>query len=171
MIVHFIFIPKQEHLSSRENCPEKYLFNENGQLEATTESNLLISHPTFDRTSVVSEFSDASFLVNGDFDALEERGLPMTREQTKLRKIIHRNSKGILILHASVDFLKRDKFLSALVRFKNDKPLVDSLEISLPIRFVYLLITSKHSVRMDGFQICRSVATLFKDKVSWKYMF
>ena len=131
------------------------------------DSNLLSSHSTFDGVSVGSEFSDTLFFVNEDFDAVQERG--MTREQEKLRKIIHPNSKGILILHASVDFLKRDKFLSALVRFKNDKPLVDSMEISLPVRFVYLLITSKHNVRLDGYQVCRAAATLFKDKVSRKY--
>lgn len=100
-----------------------------------------------------------------DYEAIKERGLPMTGEQVKLKKILHPNTKGILILHAPVDFLKRDECVSALMRYPDEKHIVDSLEINLPVKFVYLLFTSKHAIRTDGYQMCRSMGTLFHDKV------
>lgn len=64
-----------------------------------------------------------------------------------------------------MDFLRRDKFISALVRFKNEKPIADSMEIPISVQFVYILVTSKHNIHIDGYQTCRAVGTLFKDKV------
>ena len=89
-----------------------------------------------------------------------------TRDQIKLRKIIHPESHGVVIFNAAVDFLKRDEYLAAFVGFQNARPVPDFMEISIPIRFLYILITSKHEIHLDGYQICRTAATLFKDRVS-----
>ena len=101
-----------------------------------------------------------------DYEAVRERGLPMTKEQIKLKKILHPNTKGILILHAPVSFLKGDQCVSAFIRYTNERPIVDSFEINLPVKFVYILFTSKHTIRTDGYQICRTMGTLFHDKVN-----
>lgn len=150
----------------REWCPERYLFDENGVLRETHKSHFLKTQTQGDRLSVASEFSDVSYLINMDYDAMRDRGLPMTKDQMKLKKILHSNAKGIVILHASVDFLKRDECISAFIRYPNEKPMVDLLEVNLPVKFIYILFTSKHAIRSDGYQICRTLGTLFHDKVS-----
>ncbi|XP_028395702.1 band 3 anion transport protein-like isoform X2 [Dendronephthya gigantea] len=153
---------------AREWCPEKYLFDENGAMRvnstSTSTRNLLKTETHADRLSVASEFSNVSYLINMDYETTRERGLPMTSDQIKLKKILHPNTKGILILHAPVDFLKRDEFISAFVRYPNDKPIVDSLELNLPVKFMFILFSSKHAVRTDGYQMCRTMGTLFHDK-------
>jgi hypothetical protein len=161
----YYFFRKQVEVG-REWCPEKYLFDENGVLSGTTStSNLLKTQIHADHLSVASDFSDVSYLVNLDIDAVRERGLPMTSDQVKLKKILHPNSKGILILHAPVDFLRRDQCVSAFVRYTRENPIVDSLEINLPVKFLFVLFTSKHTIRKDGYQICRTMGTLCHDKV------
>ena len=132
----------------------------------TSSTQLLKTQPNVDRLSVASaDFSDVSYLVNMDIDAVRERGLPMTSDQVKLKKILHPNAKGIVILHAPVDFLKRDQCVSAFVRYTEENPMVDSLEINLPVKFVFILFTSKHTIRKDCYQMCRTMGTLFHDKV------
>ena len=145
------------------------MFNEYGVLQVSGHSNHHLPSPAkHDTSSIASDqFSDVSYLANLDFDRIQELGMPMTKDQVKLKKILHPSCKGVLILHAAVDFLKRDKTLSAFVHFKNDKPIVDSLEINMPIQFIYILFTSKHTIHVDGFQLCRAAAVLFKDKVSF----
>lgn len=100
---------------------------------------------------------------------MKERGLPMTSGQMKLRKILHPQTKGILILHAQVDFLKRDQCVSALMRYSVEKPMVDSLELNLPVKFVFVLFTSKYTINSDCYEMCRTMGTLFHDKVSFVY--
>jgi hypothetical protein len=128
---------------------------------------LLNTQKQADRLSVASELSDVSYLLNLDVEAIRERGLPMTSDQVKLKKILHPNTKGILILHAPVDFLKRDQCVSAFIRYTDENPIVDSLEINLPVKFLFILFTSKHTIRKDGYQICRTMGTLFHDKVTF----
>ena len=160
------FLREQVEEVAREWCPEKYLFDENGALHAHSTGNLLnMTHTNADHLSVASDFSDVSYLINMDIEAVRERGLPMTSEQIKLKKILHPNTKGVSILHAPVDFLKRDQCMSAFIRYIDEKPIVDILEINLPVKFVYILFTSKHTIRMDGYQMCRTIGTLFQDKV------
>lgn len=130
-----------------------------------------MTHTNADHLSVASDFSDVSYLMNMDIEAVKKRGLPMTSEQIKLKKILHPNTKGVSILHAPVDFLKRDQCVSAFIRYIDEKPIVDILEINLPVKFVYILFTSKHTIRMDGYQMCRTIGTLFQDKVCKLYNF
>ena len=151
---------------AREWCPEKYLFDENGAMRVNSTHNLFKTETHADSLSVASEFSNVSYLINMDYEATRERGLPMTNDQMKLKKILQPNTKGILILHAPVDFLKRDEFISAFIRYPKEKPIVDSLEINLPVKFVFILFSSKHAFRTDGYQMCRTMGTLFHDKVS-----
>lgn len=99
-------------------------------------------------------------------DYSESNHVRGTREQIKLRKIIRPESHGVVIFNAAVDFLKRDEYLAAFIGFHNERPVPDFMEISIPIRFLYILFTSKHAIHLDGYQICRTAATLFRDRVS-----
>ncbi|XP_028394886.1 anion exchange protein 3-like [Dendronephthya gigantea] len=99
----------------------------------------------------------------------ESHNLRRRKEEIKLRKIIHPESIGVVIFHAAVDFLKRDQCLPVFIRFQNEKPISDFMEIAIPIRFLYILFTSQHAIHVDGYQICRAVATLFKDRTFARY--
>lgn len=98
-------------------------------------------------------------------ESSDNNHLRRTKEQIKLRKIIHPESNGVVIFNAAVDFLKRDECLPVFIRFENEEPIPDFMEISIPIRFLYILFTSKHAIHMDSYQICRAAAALFKDRV------
>jgi hypothetical protein len=101
----------------------------------------------------------------GNTEGSENNHFRRTKEQIKLGKIIHPESSGVVIFNAVVDFLKRDEYLPVFIRFQNEKPIPDFMELSIPIRFLYILFTSKHAIHMDSHQICRAAATLFKDRV------
>jgi hypothetical protein len=102
----------------------------------------------------------------GNTESSENNHFRRTKEQVKLRKIVHPESNGVVIFNAVVDFLKRDEYFAVFIRFQNEKAIPDFMEISIPIRFLYVLFTSKHAIHMDSHQICRVAATLFKNRVS-----
>ncbi|XP_046846382.1 band 3 anion transport protein-like isoform X3 [Xenia sp. Carnegie-2017] len=152
-------------------CPENYLFDDHGALKSSSGSQLSIKQTLFDRLSIESNVSEASYLVDMDYDTVKQRGLPLTNDQVKLRKILHADTKGIVIHHAPVHFLKRDQVLSVLVRYPDDKQITDSLEVHLPVKIIYILFTSKHTIRLDGYQICRTMGTLCHNKVFRKALY
>lgn len=80
-----------------------------------------------------------------------------------LRKILE-NAEACIVLVGTVDFLHRP--ITAFVRLSQGRTLGHVTEVSLPIRFIFLLLGPKDPI-VDYFEIGRALSGLMSHPVSW----
>ena len=61
-------------------------------------------------------------------------------------------------------FLPIDEPLTAFVRLEEGIIMPNALEIPLPMRFIFLLLTPKNSTFIDGHEVGRSFSTLMSNR-------
>uniref|UniRef100_A0A8C1URK0 Solute carrier family 4 member 2b n=1 Tax=Cyprinus carpio TaxID=7962 RepID=A0A8C1URK0_CYPCA len=85
-----------------------------------------------------------------------------SKHELKLLEKIPENAEATVVLVGSVDFLEQPTM--AFVRLQEAVELDSVLEVSVPVRFLFVLL-GPPSTSMDYHQIGRSISTLMSDKV------
>jgi len=79
-------------------------------------------------------------------------------------KRLKKDTEGAIVLVGSLESLSKP--LVALVRLAEGIIMPNALEVPLPMRFVFIVLTPKPSPNMDFHEVGRSFSTLMSNPVS-----
>lgn len=89
--------------------------------------------------------------------------MAQSKKEHILRKI-KAGTEGTIVLVGSLESVTKP--ISALVRLAEGIIMPNALEVPLPVRFIFILLTPKPSKDMDCHEIGRSFSTLMSNPVS-----
>ena len=117
-------------------------------------------HMAIDMTRENSRDSNASFATfqsGGDLYKLSEYA-----KKHSIMMRVPEDTEGALTLVGALDII--DEPLTAFVRLEEGIIMPNALEIPLPMRFIFLLLTPKNSSFIDGHEVGRSFSALMSNR-------
>ena len=117
-------------------------------------------HMAIDMTRENSRDSNASFATfqsGGDLYRLSEYA-----KKHSIMMRVPEDTEGALTLVGALDII--DEPLTAFVRLEEGIIMPNALEIPLPMRFIFLLLTPKNSSFIDGHEVGRSFSALMSNR-------
>ncbi|KAK9953091.1 hypothetical protein ABG768_017116 [Culter alburnus] len=134
----------------------------------SSSNHLSVPEPSVTEPLMGSSRSSQDSTLHIDIEKNEKDSAPpmgmhksKSKHELKLLEKIPENAEATVVLVGSVDFLEQPTM--AFVRLQEAVELDSVLEVSVPVRFLFVLL-GPPSTNMDYHQIGRSISTLMSDK-------
>jgi len=153
---------RHKYVQPKDGAFKRSIMKRSGSQKSLPDTGMNGSSKDKDSTSLTLDMENNGSMKRTGSGYMRRNQSDVAAEARKadILSCLEQGTEGCIVLVGAIDC---DKIISAFVRLGNSIVMHNTIEVDLPMRFIYVLLTPKTQYRMDPHEIGRSFSTLMSN--------